>query len=54
MNNRKYHIFVINDKTDYKACITGYSMPHHECCVMLSKQSNYPNRRFILVEDQTK
>lgn len=34
---RLYHIVAVNDKTGKQYRQTGYPMPHHESCVMLSK-----------------
>ena len=51
MLERLYNIIAINDKTGKKVFLTGYPMNHKKCLIMLSKLSDYPNRRFLLIED---
>jgi hypothetical protein len=36
------HIVQINDKTGAKVQMTGYPMPHRECCTVLSKMIQWP------------
>lgn len=45
-----FHIVAINERTGQQVRMTGYPMPHDECCVMLTKITKYEWRRLVLVE----
>ncbi len=47
---RLYNIVVINDKTGKRVLLTGYPMPHKECCTMLSKMTSHKDTRKMLIE----
>ena len=47
---RLYNIAAINDKTGNRVLLTGYPMPHKECCTMLSKMTSHKDTRKILIE----
>lgn len=47
---RLYNIAAINDKTGKRVLLTGYPMPHKECCTMLSKMTNHKDTRKMLIE----
>jgi hypothetical protein len=47
---RLYNIAVINDKTGKQVLLTGYPMPHKECCTMLSKMTSHKDTRKMLIE----
>lgn len=47
---RLYHLVAVSEKTGEVTVLTGYPMPHHECCVMKSKISEHKSRRIELRE----
>lgn len=52
---RFYHIWVVNIKTGYQQQLTGYPMPHSQCCTMKSKMIQHSDtqheiRDFCTVE----
>ncbi len=40
---RRYHVVVINERTDYKSYMTATPVTHREGCTILSKITDYPN-----------
>lgn len=47
---RLYNIVVINERTGKQALLTGYPMPHKECCTMLSKMASHKDTMRMLIE----
>lgn len=50
MDNKRYHVVVINEKTGKKVYMTSSPVPHKEGCTILTKLTKYPWRREQLEE----
>lgn len=48
MDNRLFHVIVVNDKTGRKVYMTATPVNHNEGCAILSKLTKYPWRREML------
>lgn len=42
MKERRYHVIVVNDKTETKVRMTATPCTHKEACTILSKLVSYP------------
>lgn len=47
---RLYHIVAIHTRTGKVSRMTGYPMPHSDCCTMMRKITRYKWRRLELKE----
>lgn len=47
---RLYNIIAINERTGKQVLLTGYPMPHKECCTMLSKMTGHKGTMRMLIE----
>ena len=50
MNEKLYHVVVINNKTGQETIMTAYPEPHKIACILLSKLTRYKWRKETLKE----
>ena len=50
MNEKLYHVVVINNKTGQETIMTAYPVQHKIACILLSKLTRYKWRKETLKE----